>query len=382
MFVLLTTLAVLAALAFLAVPLLRSPSEAAAIRRRLRALDALEGDLDDAELDARRTKLRAELVEAGGDGRPWPLVAALLLAVPLAVAILYGMIGTPEGLEPAEGRAAEVREVLGELAERVRREPEDVEAWSRLGMAWKGLREWPSAEAAWRRVLFLEPGNDLARIELAETLLFASGRPELPPESARLLAQVLAEDPDNQRALWLTGLAAFQEQRWEGAVAAWSRLVEVLPPGEVREQVRGQLSDARRRLDPDAAAAPDPAQAPPADAGGPVIEVTVDVAPELRERVGANRTLFVFARASAGPPLPLAVRRLPATGFPVSVELRESDAMADGLTLSRFDTVDVVARVSATGDAVARPGDVQGTVQGIDTGSGERIRIVIDELVE
>jgi cytochrome c-type biogenesis protein CcmH len=356
----------------------------------------------------------------------------LLVALPLCGAVLYFNVGTPEGIDPEPGQTGELRDMLGDLAERVRDNPENIEAWNQLGMLWKQIQQFPAAESAFRRVIFLEPDNALARVELAETLLYQSNGAQLPPESQRLLGSVLRENPNNQKALWLAGLGAFHDGRPEQALMLWRRLEQQLPEGPVRARVREQMAQVDPDAVPPAAASTSssgalppghppidganadvgPASAPAAataanEAPEPVEpetspeassetssgsvagtatpnSVTVDVAlsPELHGRVSGSETVFVFARAVDGPPAPLAVKRLQASALPTTIELSEADSMTQGLSITTFPQVRIAARISASGNAMATPGDLQGYSQPFGVAETERVGVTIDEVVQ
>lgn len=390
MFLVFSVLACLLALVFVLVPLLRAAPEARGLKRRLAALDELKDDLPHEEWQRRHDALQAELAAAPGSNDHRATAALVVLLVPVLVVLLYGIAGTPEAMDAPDPRAVEVRETLGQLADSVNENPQDVESWSRLGLIWKNLQQWPAAEAAWRRVLFLDEDDAFARVELAETLLFASGRPEMPAESMALLQEAVALDPSYQKALWLSGMGAFQQGNFGGALANWERLDAQLPPGDVKDQVNQQIARARAALASDAhsaagvpmAPAREPPETSPATAtDGVELSVTVELAPELAGAVRGNETVFVFARAANGPPMPLAVQRIPANRLPITVVLTDADAMAPNMNLSSFDTWNVTARISASGNATATPGDLQGVRESITAADGN-VAVRINERVE
>ena len=402
------------ALLFLLAPLLRGGSASAGARRRLRALEELRDELDPADYERRRARLREEAESAAGNGdRPnLVMVVLLALAVPVCALAVYLWVGTPEGIDPDTGRTGEIRQALGELTQRVRAEPDDVEAWNQLGMIQKQLQQFPAAEAAFRRVIFIDPDNQMARVELAETLLYMAGQASLPDESRRLLRQVLVADPDNQKALWLAGLDAFHEGDRERALALWRRLEQQLPEGSVRDQIRSQIADAAAAQaapsesgldDETGSTAPtagvdEPPPEPVASGSSPVsstaenaagtdsdevrVAVNVSLQPGLADSVSGSESVFVFARAVNGPPAPLAVRRLPASALPATVVLSESDSMAEGLTLATFPQVRVVARLSRSGNVIASPGDLEGSSDPFGPASTGHVDVVIDERID
>lgn len=421
---------VLLALAFLLPPLVRGAGASARIRRRRNALQELRDELPRAEYEQRMARLDAEEQaerSSGGSPQPTRIFAVLLLvALPLCGAVLYFNVGTPEGIDPRPGQTGELRQTLGDLAERVRENPDNVEAWNQLGMLWKQIQQLPAAESAFRRVLFLAPDNAMARVELAETLLYQSGGASLPPESESLLRAVLRQNPNNQKALWLAGLGAFHNGREQQALALWRRLEQLLPQGPVRQRVREQIAQVDRdgtsatggagsavggpgnlppghppidatgtAATPDAAGNADavPATKPggenavtAGDDASPAsptsVTVEVSVSPELSARVSGNETVFVFARAVDGPPAPLAVKRLSAAALPTTIELTESDSMTQGLSITTFPQVRIAARISASGNAIASPGDLQGYSQPFGVAETERVGITIDQVVE
>ena len=397
------------ALMFVLLPLWRGNAGGARIVRRRKALEELKDDLDPEDFQRRMAALEQEASENRvRTGSLRGLVPLMIVSVPLLAVLLYTQVGTPAGLAPQTGQNAELRELLGNLTRQVREQPEDVEAWNRLGIIWKDMRQFPAAEAAFRRVLFIEPENTFARVELAENLLYASGRAELPDASLDLLDQALASEPENQKALWLAGLGAFHNGNRQRAVALWTRLRDLLPPGNVRNQIEDQLArvtgsdeianspalDRTARVNPRAGSLPDDTSqgasgssndqpnAANGAAQGASVDVRVTLAPDLAGRINGSEAVFIFARAVNGPPAPLAVKRLAASQLPARVELSDSDSMAEGLSLSSFPSVTIAARISKSGNAVASSGDLQGVTEALTVSETDRVEIVIDQVIE
>lgn len=391
------------ATAFVVLPLLGRGAEARRLARQRRALEELKN-----VLPARQYRERLAELQDQDANRPAPrgLAIALMLLVPALALVLYFRLGTPEGIRPPTGETAQLRQFLGELADAVKRNPGDIEAWGRLGGVWKELGQYPAAESAFRRVLFIDPGNPDAAVELAETLLFQSQRRSMPAESRELLTQVLAEHPDHQKALWLAGLGAFHDGQNERAVALWTRLESQLPDGSsVQASVRRQIDQALGQAPaepalpanhppiaatsaaPPASSGPvempgEPAAGAEATAGGKSITVQVSVAPELRDRLSGDETVFVFARAVNGPPAPLAVKRFTTAELPTTVTLSESDSMAQGLTIATFPQIRVVARISASGNVMASPGDLEGGSEPLNVAETANVDVQIGRVIE
>lgn len=384
-FLALAGLAVLAALAFALLPLLIESPERRGIKRRLHALDDLEGDLPEDELDRRRTRLREELSSGSDREGSVAMMIGLLILIPAATVGLYRVVGQPDGLSESNHQVYAIRDTLTQLAGQVERHPEQVEAWVRLGLSYKELGEFSSAEHALRRALYIDNDNPFIQVELAETLLFGSGGSQLPDEATALLSRAAELDPGNQKALWLLGIDAFQNQRFEEALVHWEALDTLLPDGSVRQSVREQIARARQAASGSAIPPALPADHPPiADEGpaasGPVFPVEVAIDPALAEGLDGSETVFLIARASQGPPAPLAVRRFSVSDLPLQVELSDTDAMVEGLSLSAFPEIRLTARVSRSGRAEPAPGDLEGETGPLSILDTPRASVLIDRV--
>jgi len=148
----------------------------------------------------------------------------------------------------------------------------------------------------------------------------------------------------------LLGIAAFEGERYQEAIDYWNRLLAQLPPEDSsRAALQGGIKRAAERLE---ASGGKVAQAPVA-AKAALLKVSVDLASELRSKVQPGDSVFIFARATSGPPAPLAAKRLTVADLPVTVELGDADAMMPQLKLSNFPEVQLVARISRAGQPTA-----------------------------
>ncbi len=384
-FIILAGLGVLAALAFVLPPLLFGDSERARLRRRLAALDDLADELEPEDLERRREKLKSSLARAAGQGGSgYLLLVGLLIVVPAFTILLYQVVGKPQGLREDDSQVGVIRSALIDLAREIERNPNQVDPWVRLGLSYKDLQEYSSAEHALRRALYIDNQNAFIQVELAETLLFASGGGALPEESAALLESALANQPDNQKALWLLGIQAFQRGDYDAALGRWQALVDILPQGSVRQSVVEQIDRAERaRSGQPARETPAlPADHPPietAAAAGPVFPVRITIAPALSASLEGSETVFLVVRAANGPAAPLAVRRLQVSDLPTELALSDADAMIDGLMLSAYPEIIVTARVSMSGQPEPSAGDLQGQLGPLSILESPRASIVIDQ---
>ena len=114
---------------------------------------------------------------------------------------------------------------------------------------------------------------------------------------------------------------------------------------------------------------------------GPQHEITRERVEQMVARLAARAaptdTVFIFARADGGPPLPLAVLRKQVRDLPLEFTLDDSMAMAPSLKLSYFAEVVIGARVSRSGGAAPQSGDLQGLSKPVKVGA-TGIAVVID----
>jgi cytochrome c-type biogenesis protein CcmH len=194
---------------------------------------------------------------------------------------------------------------------------------------------------------------------------------------AEIVDRALKADPKNPRALALAGAIAFDKGDYVLAVRHWETLTQVTPADTpAGQQVREHLAEARKRagMPPSADAAPRVAS-PAKPASQAQVSGTVRLAPALQARVAPDDTVFVFARATEGQRVPLAVLRKQVKDLPLSFTLDDSLAMSPAATLSGASRVIIAARITK-GGPVAKPGDLQGLSMPVPVGtSGVAIEI-------
>lgn len=306
------------------------------------------------------------------------------LALPLAAVALYLLLGSPQLAAPEAAPAAPAggdRHALGKeqieqrvaaLAERLKAQPDDAEGWLMLGRSYTVLGRYRDGATALRRANELQPGNPNILADLADLAAMAQGK-RLAGEPARLVQQALDADPRHPKALALAGSVAFESRDYAAARGYWERLLAVLPADSpIARSVQGSIAEAAQAEA--GGAAPQAAAAPPARLSG-----EVRLSPELAARVAPGDTLFVFARAADGARMPLAVLRRPAGAAPFAFTLDDSMGMAGGPKLSSAAQVVVGARLSKSGNATPRSGDLVGQSAPLDPRS-QGVVLTIDRV--
>jgi cytochrome c-type biogenesis protein CcmH len=304
------------------------------------------------------------------------LALGIAFALPLAAGGLYLVVGTPATLDgvPAAQPALDVDQAVAELRDHLKQVPDDLQGWLLLAQTEAALHQNTQARDAYDQALRLDPHNAAAMVGWAEADSIARHDHRIDGRALDLLKQAVQADPANQRGLWLLGISQFQHDDYADAAATWRRLQPLLEPGStVAKAVTEQIAVAEARANGQ------PASVTPAETG-PRLTVQVELAPALRHKVPPGAALFVYARANKGPAMPLAVARLDATQLPATVTLTDAMAMAPQLKLSSAKKVLVGARISASGQAVAQPGDLEGEAGDVPVDRTAPLRIVIDKV--
>lgn len=394
-------LLLLAALAFLLLPLLRGRGaqaeedrtalNVALYQERLGELAAQQaaGTLTTEQFEIGRADAARELLDdtEGGDtrrnsnlGRTIPLIAAIL--VPLLGYGLYLHWGASDKLQLAREfteQPATMEEMVGRLERAVKAQPESAEAWYFLAKTYMN-RERPAAAAtAFEQVVKLAGRQPELLGQWAQALYFAGDR-QWTQQLQQLTDEALRGDPHEVTSLGLLGIAAYEEQRFDEAIGFWERLVATLPAEDPsREAIQGGIARAREQLgEPAPASVTKPAGERVAETGAE-LTVEVQLAAEVADKVRPTDAVFVFARALSGPPMPLAVKRMTVADLPATVNLSDADAMTPQLRLSNFEQVRLFARVSRDGNATR--GEWQGGSEPLAPGDADAVKLTIDQPV-
>ncbi len=312
------------------------------------------------------------------------LAIIVALCVPLLSLFIYQKLGNEQAFHPQAQQEhtadsmAELDKILASIEADVEKNPEDLKSWFILGQAYFEMRRYAEAENAYEKAYELSPDDADILVNYAEAIGRANAN-DLAGKPKELLNKALALIPNHERALWLAGFAEMQTENAEAAREHWSLLLASLEAGsEGYQQVEKLIAE----IDTDPS--PESTGTTETDVQGNDVKrsiaVTVSLAAELQDKVDADTTLFVFARASEGPPMPLAVHKTLAKEIPLTVTLDDSMAMMPEMSLSRFPKVIIGARLSSNGQPQGQAGDYEGYSEVIETASTSTVEVVINKM--
>jgi cytochrome c-type biogenesis protein CcmH len=388
--------------------------------------DLAAGTLAGADHATARDELQRRLLDdasaagpvAGAARRSASTLVALAIALPLGAIGLYALLGSPAavlggaaaGAVAHEPDAAAIERMVAGLAARLERDPSDTKGWAMLARSYHAMGRLPEAEQAFARI-GPELHRDPTLLATYADVLAARANGTLEGRPLELVTEALKLDPDHPMALSLAATAAYKRHDSREAAKHWRRLLAQLPPDSQEARwVVGTLAEIGAPIDaaaatsadvtnhagasvgagsPEAAAAGVPTaradsarrstSPAPAAAVGAAVSGTVTLAPELLARARPSDTVFVFARATEGGRMPLAVQRARVADLPLRFSLDDSMAMSPQAKLSGAREVRIEARVSRQGTATATPGDLIGASAPIVPGSAG-VALTIDRV--
>jgi cytochrome c-type biogenesis protein CcmH len=269
---------------------------------------------------------------------PW---AALTAAVLLAVGSTVLYVRLTNWSWETKVTEDSPQTMVARLARKLEKDPQNLDGWLLLGRSYTQLQEFPLATRAYQRA------DRLSGKALFFGAAVAMRRGELPLARERFTKLLALDPPDNIKPLLQKQIETIDQQMAGGAPGGGAG-----PAGQ-----------------PPVAAATDPAAK---------VRINVTVAPTLAQSASGSSPLFVFVRDPQKPGPPLAVKRL-ASHFPQTVELTAADSMLPGRAIAAGQKVQVVARISRSGNPVGASGDLFGESAYL-VGRDGLINIVIDHI--
>jgi cytochrome c-type biogenesis protein CcmH len=168
---------------------------------------------------------------------------------------------------------------------------------------------------------------------------------------------------------------ALQKEDFQTALVRWRAMLPLLEKGSTRHaMVERSIEYAKQQLRQRGIAV---TAAPAAQAGQGSAQVLavkegeyplhITLAPGIQLPEDAH--LFVFAVIPNGPPMPIAVKRIPGPQLPLTLSLGDGDAMMEGSKLAAYPELQFKARLSRGGNVMNKEGAFEGVSVTVPTTS-------------
>ncbi|MDM5092099.1 c-type cytochrome biogenesis protein CcmI [Aeromonas rivipollensis] len=257
------------------------------------------------------------------------------------------------------------------LRTRLKEEPNDYRGWLLLGRLTLDGNDPEMAREALERAYSLAPQKAMVAVPYAQALMMTG-------EEARadqLLQAAIAQDPANIEARSVHAFMALQKEDFQTALVRWRAMLPLLEQGSTRHaMVERSIEYAEQQLRQRGIAV---TAAPAAQAGQGSAQVLavkegeyplhITLAPGIQLPEDAH--LFVFAVIPNGPPMPIAVKRIPGPQLPLTLSLGDEDAMMEGSKLAAYPELQFKARLSRGGNVMNKEGAFEGVSVTVPTTS-------------
>lgn len=293
-----------------------------------------------------------------------------MVAVAAVSLVMYQQLGAQRELSLGEKMASlanaaatnpessfeKAMELVRELEAATEAYPDKAEYWYLLGVQQISLERFSEAASAFAQAYELMPG-DISLLASQTEAEYVAADYRLTESVKTLIDQVLEKEPNNSTVMGILGITAYRGAQYEAAVQFWERALSTLPPMSTdAETMRASIAQARMQMgQTPAVAAAEVSETSEPDGVGFAVNVMLASGLEIPPQT----TLFVFVRQAGGPPMPIVVERTSVGMLPAQIMMDDSKVMIQGQSLANFPSLEVVARVSFSGQPTASSGDYQ-----------------------
>jgi cytochrome c-type biogenesis protein CcmH len=217
-------------------------------------------------------------------------------------------------------------------------------------------QDFPKAIEAFKKVLATEPNNPEAHSYMGFILVQAGHG------DGALMAfdKALSQAPNFPMALWGKGMVLYQDKKdYAGAREIFQRLLNLVPPGEERNEVVKVLAEIPASGGTPKGPAVTEKSATTVSSSSGQISGKITIDPKLKATIDSNAALFIIARpAGGGGGPPLAVKKIERPTFPVDYTLSQDNAM---MGMPFTGKINITARLDKDSNPVTRTaGDISG----------------------
>ena len=213
------------------------------------------------------------------------------------------------------------------------------------------------------------------------TALYYRSNQQMTPAVQALIDQSLALDASDPSTLLLVGMDSFFSAEYQTAIDAWQLILDSERKDVDRSAIINAIDSAKMRMNAEGGMPNDDAhKSVKPKATAQTVTIEVSISPELQAQVSSTDMLFIFARSTEGPKVPLAATKVSADSLPASITLDDSTNMGGNVKLSDAKAVEVIAVLSKHGSVKPQAGDIQGKLAMIKV--GDTGQLVLDTQVQ
>ena len=310
----------------------------------------------------------------------------LLLVIPVFVISVYSFIGDPNSIEKLvlvsdlkntksdSEKLVSVEQMLKRVERRLLDDPNNSDDWLMLANSYVVLKRYPEAIRALENLYRLKGDDPSLLFRYADVLAMANsgifaGKP------SELIKKALQLDPQNTMGLWLAGLVAYEEGEVKKAINYWENVLPKLEIGSEEEKnIRKYIEFAKENnnisIQNNGSITQEKIEYS--------LKLSIELSPNFTN-INKNKAVFIYAKPINSPNnMPIIVLRKTVADLPLLVEMNDSMSMLPSNKLSDYKSVQVLARISNSGNAKSEKGDLIGIVESMSTTSKNITKLIIN----
>ena len=260
------------------------------------------------------------------------ILAFIFIAVS---APIYYFIGSPQSISLLESES-QIDRTIEMLNVRLSEDPEDLDALRALANLYVLKNSLENAFLSFEKIISLENYQNADTLADYGEIMINSGDSSYLSQADRLFERSLQIDGSNAKALFLGGLTAATMEEWSLAVKRWQVLLEQSPPDEIKNTLENKITEWKNLSNTDI------------EADGYRVNVAVDSNLIASLVDSPEKVLYIIVRDPNNKRPPLAVVREEVKT--ASVIINNSNAMISGTDLKRFNRLEIIGRISLSGD--------------------------------
>ncbi|MFS7247461.1 c-type cytochrome biogenesis protein CcmI [Rahnella inusitata] len=313
----------------------------------------------------------------------WTLVpgAILLVVITLGVYLYAGGLGQVSAWNQVMERMPDLRQRIASdkgapltamdvqdldlgLRTDLQADPKNVQDWVMLGRVGMALNNGATATQAYAHAWELSPDDVAVKLGYAEVLT-RSADPQDNLTGGNLLRGMLEKSQGDLRVLSLLAYNEYEQGHYPQAIGAWEVMLKILPAGDKRvEMVQASIQQAKQKSGADQAK----------------LAVNVSLSDDAAKHIPQDGTVFISVTDGSSP-VPVAVKKLPLSRFPLAITVDDSNAMMPERLLSSLQKLKVRVRISRNGLATPATGDWYGDSPLTDFAGNGQVSIEINQQV-
>ncbi|KAB7895852.1 c-type cytochrome biogenesis protein CcmI [Rouxiella sp. S1S-2] len=324
--------------------------------------------------------------QASKVGKPiarWTLIPGVivLLVVTFGFYLYAGGLGQVSAWDQVMNKMPELRERVADanakplnmadiqdlglgLRSDLQNDPDNAKDWLMLGRVGMALNNASTATQAFARAYALSPNDMEIKLGYADVLTRSSD-PQDNINGGNMLRDMLEHNQGNLQVLSLLAYNEYEQGHYPQAIGAWQVMLKILPADDKRaEMVKASIEQAKAKSGMDKVK----------------LGVAVTLSPKAQQQLPQQGTVFISVTDGSSP-VPVAVKKLPLSRFPLSVTVDDTNAMMPERLLSSLHQLKVRVRISQNGLATPASGDWYGDSPLTNFSGSGQVNIEINQQV-